>query len=91
MPRKPTPGTGAEPERYDLVIVGTGPAGLGACFAFMDARPGSSALMVDTSSISTGGLCNDCKMNFTFPIGFPLEYWTPSTAERLLESVMARL
>ena len=91
MPRDPKPGTGAEPERYDLVIVGTGPAGLGACFAFMDARPGSSVLMIDTSSISTGGLCNDCKMNFTFPIGFPLEYWTPPTAERFLDSVTDRL
>ena len=55
------------PEKYDLVIVGTGPAGLGAGFAFSEARPGASVLMIDASSLSTGGLCNDCKMNFTFP------------------------
>jgi uncharacterized FAD-dependent dehydrogenase len=77
--------------RYEVVIVGTGPAGLGTGFAFTDARPGASVLMVDTSSISTGGLCNDCKMNFTFPIGFPLEYWTPPMAERFLAAVTARL
>jgi uncharacterized FAD-dependent dehydrogenase len=78
-------------ERYDCVIVGTGPAGLGAAFTYADARPGSSLLLIDSSSTSTGGLCNDCKMNFTFPIGFPLEYWTPPTAVRFLEAVTARL
>ncbi len=30
-------------------------------------------------------------MNFSFPIGFPLEYWDASTAERYLEAVCARL
>lgn len=78
-------------EHYDLVVVGTGPAGLGAAFAFHDARPTSSVLLIDASSLSTGGLCNDCKMNFTFPIGFPLEYWDAPTADRYLAAVRARL
>ena len=78
-------------ERFDLVIVGTGPAGLGAAFAFREARPASSILLIDKSSLSTGGLCNDCKMNFTFPIGFPLEYWDRSAAEKYLGVVGARL
>ena len=78
-------------ERFDLVVVGTGPAGLGAAFAFLQARPDASVLLVDRSTLSTGGLCNDCKMNFTFPIGFPLEYWDQSTADRYLRAVTDRL
>jgi uncharacterized FAD-dependent dehydrogenase len=78
-------------DRFDLVIVGSGPAGLGAAFTFIDARPGASVLVIDRSSVSTGGLCNDCKMNFTFPIGFPLEYWDEATAERGLDAVTAHL
>lgn len=78
-------------ERFDLVIIGTGPGGLGAAFSLLEARPGSSVLLIDSSSMSTGGLCNDCKMNFTFPIGFPPEYWDASTAGRYLSTVSARL
>ena len=78
-------------ERCDLLVVGTGPAALGAAFAYSDARPGASILLIDSSSTSTGGLCNDCKMNFTYPIGFPLEYWDPVTAERFLDALTAHL
>ena len=78
-------------ERCDLLVVGTGPAALGAAFAYSDARPGASILLIDSSSTSTGGLCNDCKMNFTYPIGFPLEYWDPATAERFLDALTAHL
>ncbi|HTP59755.1 MAG TPA: pyridine nucleotide-disulfide oxidoreductase [Spirochaetia bacterium] len=78
-------------ERFDLVIVGTGPAGLGAAFAYREARPADSVLLIDRSTLSTGGLCNDCKMNFTYPIGFPLEYWEEQDAERRLGSVREKL
>jgi hypothetical protein len=78
-------------EHFNLVIVGTGPAGLGAAFAFREARPAGSILLIDKSSLSTGGLCNDCKMNFTFPIGFPMEYWDRSAADKYLGFVGARL
>jgi uncharacterized FAD-dependent dehydrogenase len=78
-------------EKYDLVIVGTGPAGLGAAFTFIEASPKASVLLIDSSSTSTGGLCNDCKMNFTFPIGFPLEHWDQGTADSMLEKVSAHL
>jgi len=78
-------------ERFDLVIIGTGPAGLGAAFAFLESRPAASVLLIDKSSLSTGGLSNDCKMNFTFPIGFPLEYWDAAAGERFLTKVCARL
>jgi uncharacterized protein len=78
-------------EKVDLLIVGTGPAALGAAFTYRDARPGASILLLDSSTTSTGGLCNDCKMNFTFPIGFPLEYWEPEAAGRFLSAVTAHL
>ena len=78
-------------ETYDYVIVGTGPAGLGAAFTFIENRPGVAVLLLDSSSISTGGLCNDCKMNFTFPIGFPLEHWDQAAADRFLPRVSAHL
>lgn len=74
-----------------MVIVGTGPAGLGAAFALIGARPGLSILMIDREKFSTGGLRNDCKMNFTFPIGFPLENWDRDEAEHYLELVKAIL
>jgi uncharacterized FAD-dependent dehydrogenase len=79
------------PESFDCVIVGSGPAGLGAAFALIREKPGMSVLLVEQSTMTTGGLCNDCKMNFTFPIGFPLECWTQSAAEESLLEVTERL
>lgn len=78
-------------DRFDCIIVGTGPAGLGAAFTLTDRRPGMSILIIDSSGTSTGGLCNDCKMNFTFPIGFPQDCWEQEEATRHLEAVAARL
>jgi len=78
-------------ERFDCVIVGTGPAGLGAAFTLQEKRPGMSLLLLDSSGTSSGGLCNDCKMNFTFPIGFPLDCWEKPEAERCLATVSAHL
>ncbi len=78
-------------DRYDVVIVGTGPAGMGAAFSLLEKRKDISILMIDKAPVSTGGMRNDCKMNFTFPIGFPFEYWTKESAERYLEEVKAFL
>ena len=57
---------------YDCVIIGSGPAGLGAAFEILKRHPNASVFIVEKSEVSTGGLRNDCKMNFTYPIGFPL-------------------
>jgi uncharacterized protein len=74
-------------ETYDVLLIGSGPAGMGAAFE-LAAHPGKrSILMLDSQPYSTGGMRNDCKMNFTFPIGFPLEYWDEQTAQRYLEKV----
>jgi uncharacterized FAD-dependent dehydrogenase len=72
---------------YDVVIVGSGPAGMGAAFEISEKKPDASILMLDKNRYSSGGMRNDCKMNFTFPIGFPLEYWGREEAEDYLEKV----
>lgn len=77
--------------RYDVIIVGTGPAGLGAAFHLIEQRPALRILMVDKESVSSGGLLNDCKQNYTFPIGFAKEYWTREHAEELLPQVERHL
>lgn len=78
-------------ETFDVVIVGTGPAGLGAAFEITDRDPGRSILMIDKEPFSTGGLRNDCKMNFTWPIGFPENVWTEADGLAYLARVEAFL
>ncbi len=73
--------------KWDCIIVGTGPAGLGAAFALKDVKPDFKILIIDKEQYSTGGLRNDCKMNFTFPIGFTLEYWNKELADYYLDKV----
>ena len=76
---------------YDLVIVGTGPAGLGAAFEVLSKRPRTSLLILDQNEYSSGGLRNDCKMNFSWPIGFPDHCWQKEQALAYLERVEAFL
>jgi len=78
-------------DRFDCVIVGTGPAGLGAAFRLTDQRPDLKVLLLDQEEMCTGGLRNDCKLNFTFPTGFPLENWTRETAGKLIRQVQEHL
>lgn len=73
--------------RWDCIIVGSGPAGLGAAFELTENKPDYKILIIDREKFSTGGLRNDCKMNFTFPIGFPLEYWDNESASHYLLKV----
>ena len=72
---------------YDVIIVGTGPAGLGAAFHLAEHSPSLSILMIEREKICSGGLLNDCKQNYTYPIGFAAENWTREEAERLLPQV----
>jgi hypothetical protein len=69
---------------YDCLIVGSGPAGLAAAFGILEANPKASILLLERDRVSSGGLRNDCKMNFTWPIGFPQEYWPREIAEQYL-------
>lgn len=73
--------------KYDIIIVGTGPTGLGAAFHLVEHSPSLSILMIDRDKICSGGLLNDCKQNYTFPIGFDSENWSKEEAERLLPVV----
>jgi len=75
----------------DIIIVGTGPAGLGAAFHLTEQAPSLSVLMIDREKICSGGLLNDCKQNYTYPIGFVVENWTKEEAERLLPEVERHL
>ncbi|MBI9103182.1 MAG: pyridine nucleotide-disulfide oxidoreductase [Spirochaetales bacterium] len=78
-------------QSYDVIIIGSGPAGLGAAFAILDKKPETSILILEKGTTSSGGLRNDCKMNFTFPIGFPEDNWTREEAEVYLEEVSRKL
>ena len=78
-------------DSYDVIIIGTGPAALGAAFHLTGQLPSLSILMIDKERICSGGLLNDCKQNYTYPIGFAEEYWTREEAERLLPLVEEKL
>ncbi len=75
-------------DNYDVIIVGSGPAGMAAAFSIAKAKPDCKILMLDREKVSTGGMRNDCKMNFTYPIGFPTEYWSEETANHYLDQVI---
>jgi uncharacterized FAD-dependent dehydrogenase len=74
-------------DAYDVVIIGSGPAGMGAAFELIAKKSDLSILILDQERFSTGGMRNDCKMNFTYPIGFPEEYWTKEQAQQYLAGV----
>lgn len=78
-------------DHYDVILIGTGPAALGAAFHLSDHLPALSILMIDRERICSGGLLNDCKQNYSYPIGFAEEYWTREEAERLLPLVEEKL
>jgi len=74
-------------QNYDCVIVGSGPAGLGAAFEILSAKRDARILLLERETVSSGGLRNDCKMNFTWPIGFPVEYWERDHSAGYLDRV----
>ncbi len=76
--------------KYDVIIVGSGPAGLGAAFKIAQ-NSEKSVLLLEKKKISSGGLRNDCKQNYTFPVGFPLEHWSKDEANELLDEVKTHL
>jgi len=76
---------------YDVIIVGSGPTGLGAAFHLAEHSPALPILMIDRERICSGGLLNDCKQNYTYPIGFAADCWTRQEAERLLPQVEKQL
>lgn len=75
---------------YDVIIVGSGPAGLGAAFKIAENSP-YSVLLIEKKKISSGGLRNDCKQNYTYPVGFPYEHWDKEEADVLLSEVATHL
>jgi len=61
---------------------------MAAAFTLKKSNPNLSILILDREKFSTGGMRNDCKMNFTYPIGFPTEYWSEETANHYLDQVI---
>lgn len=75
---------------YDVIIVGSGPAGLGVAFELCknEITKNKKILLIDKELVSSGGLRNDCKQNYTYPIGFSAEYWKDEAeANECLEEV----
>ncbi|MFA6507741.1 MAG: NAD(P)-binding protein [Treponemataceae bacterium] len=72
---------------YDYAVIGSGPAGLATAFELSERKPRARIVIIDKSQVSSGGLRNDCKMNFTYPIGFPTDFWPKETADRYLDRV----
>lgn len=70
--------------KYDIIIIGSGPSGLGSAFEIAQNSELKVAIF-DKSKVSSGGLRNDCKQNYTYPVGFPKELWIKEEADRLLE------
>lgn len=76
---------------HDCIIIGSGPAGMGCAFALREKNPKLKILIIDKENYSSGGLRNDCKMNFSFPIGFPAEYWKKEEADYYLDKITSLL
>lgn len=77
-------------ESYDVIIIGSGPAGLGTAFHIAE-NSGKSVLLLEKTKISSGGLRNDCKQNYTYPVGFSTEHWSEEEADNLLTEVADHL
>lgn len=73
-------------KHFDVIIVGSGPAGLGAAFSIAE-NSNKSVLILDKHKMCTGGLRNDCKQNYTYPVGFPEQLWQHDEATSLLKIV----
>ncbi len=80
-------GRGIYLDYFDYIIIGSGPAGLATAFSLLEHNCNSKIIIIESAKISSGGLRNDCKMNFTFPVGFPYEYWTEDNANTYLSRI----
>ena len=77
--------------KYDIVIVGSGPAGLAAAFHLIENQSALKILIIEKNKISSGGLRHDCKQNYTYPIGFPTDIWPEELAHKYLLVVKKHL
>jgi uncharacterized protein len=70
--------------RYDTIIIGSGPAGLGAAYELCRTH---RVLVIEKNQYSSGGLRNDCKQNYTYPVGFHTPLWAREESAIYLERV----
>lgn len=76
---------------FDVIIIGSGPAGIGAAFSLIERDKTLKILILEKEKICSGGLLNDCKQNYTYPIGFTSEYWNEEDANVCLDEVAKHL
>jgi len=76
---------------YDVIIIGSGPAGLGAAFHLIENNRNLKILILEKEKMCSGGLLNDCKQNYTYPIGFTEDCWKKEVADELLKIVQQHL
>lgn len=67
---------------YDVIIIGSGPAGLFAAYTLIE-KGIRNVLIADRNKFPSGGLLNDCKLNLTSEIGMDLNdlFLTKSEAD----------
>ncbi|MDD3803353.1 MAG: FAD/NAD(P)-binding protein [bacterium] len=70
---------------YDVIIVGSGPAGLFSAYNLVKNKV-RSILIIDKNPFPSGGMLNDCKLNLTPDIGMELDDLF-LTRERALELI----
>ena len=75
-------------KKYDIIIIGSGPAGLGAAYELCGKF---NVCIIEKLAYSSGGLRNDCKQNYTYPVGFPESLWSREEADLFLERVKTYL
>lgn len=59
--------------KYDVLIVGSGPAALGAAYELTE-KSSLKIAIIEKEKYCSGGLANDCKLNLTPEIGMDLKH-----------------
>ena len=59
--------------KFDILIIGSGPAGLWAAEELLTEKPELSVAIIEKGKFSSGGMINDCKLNITPHVGMNMK------------------